>query len=107
MKDEEVDALVEMAKAFDGMAGSHLPENGLYLEVPRGSDEKIQELWLETASGERIDTGSSSGSGSEEGMLRQIEVRSALPKDAVLALSLFTDKAIVSVPFDLKEVPLP
>jgi hypothetical protein len=34
-------------------------------------------------------------------------VRSAIPKDAVLVLSLFTDKAIVSVPFDLKEVPLP
>jgi hypothetical protein len=107
MKDEEVDALVEMAKAFDEIGGGDLPENGLYLKVPRASDEKIQELWLETAAGERIDTGGSQGSGSEEAMLRQIEVRSALPKDAVLVLSLFTDKAIVSVPFDLKEVPLP
>ncbi len=107
MKDEEVDALVEMAKAFDEIGGGDLPENGLYLKVPRASDEKIQELWLETAAGERIETGGSQGSGSEEAMLRQIEVRSALPKDAVLALSLFTDKAIVSVPFDLKEVPLP
>lgn len=107
MKDEEVDALVEMAKAFDEIGGGDLPENGLYLKVPRASDERIQELWLETAAGERIDTGGSQGSGSEEAMLRQIEVRSPLPKDAVLALSLFTDKAIVSVPFDLKEVPLP
>jgi hypothetical protein len=107
MKDEEVDALIEMAKAFDEMGGGELPENGLYLKVPRASDERIQELWIETAAGERIETGGSQGSGSEEAMLRQIEVRSALPKDAVLALSLFTDKAIVSVPFDLKEVPLP
>ncbi len=107
MKDEEVDALVEMAKAFDEIGGGDLPENGLYLKVPRASDERIQELWLETAAGERIDTGGSQGSGSEEAMLRQIEVRSPLPKDAVLALSLFTDKALVSVPFDLKEVPLP
>ena len=34
-------------------------------------------------------------------------MKKALPKDAVLVLSLFTDKAIVSVPFDVKEVPLP
>jgi hypothetical protein len=107
MKDEEVDALVEMAKAFDEIGGGDLPENGLYLKVPRASDGRIQELWLETPAGEKIETGGSQGSGSEEGMLRQIEVRSALPKDAVLVLSLFTDKAIVSIPFDLKEVPLP
>lgn len=107
MKDEEIDALVEMAKAFEEFGGGPLPENALLLKLARPGDEKIQDLWLETASGEKIETGSSQGSGAEDGYLKQIEVRSAIPKDAVLVLSLFTDKAIVSVPFDLKEVPLP
>jgi hypothetical protein len=40
-------------------------------------------------------------------MLRQVEYHQALPKDAVLVFSLFTDKAVVSVPFDVKEVSLP
>lgn len=107
MKDEEIDALVEMAKAFEEFGGGPLPENVLLLKLARPGDEKIQDLWLETSSGEKIETGSSQGSGAEDGYLKQIEVRSAIPKDAVLVLSLFTDKAIVSVPFELKEVPLP
>ena len=107
MKDEQVDALVEMAKAFDELGGSDLPENGLYLKVPAASDEKIQELWLETAAGERIETGGSSSSSDEVFVLKQVSLKTAPPKDAVLAVSLFTSKSILSVPFDLKEVPLP
>ena len=107
MKAEEIDALVETAKAFDGMGGGPLPENVLLLKVGRPGYEKVQELWVETAAGEKIDSGSSQGSGSEDAMLKQIEMRSPLPKDAVLVFSLFTDKAIVSVPFELKEVVLP
>lgn len=107
MKDEEIDALVEMAKAFDGMGGGPLPENVLLLKIAQPGYEKVQELWVETAAGEKIDSGSSQGSGSEDAMLKQVEMRSPLPKDAVLVFSLFTDKAIVSVPFELKEVVLP
>lgn len=107
MKDEEIDALVEMAKAFDGMGGGPLPENVLLLKIARPGYDKVQELWVETAAGEKIESGSSQGSGSEDAMLKQIEMRSPLPKDAVLVLSLFTDKAIVSIPFELKEVVLP
>lgn len=107
MKDEEVDALVEMAKAFDGMGGGPLPENVLLLKIGRPGYEKVQDLWVETAAGEKIESGSSQGSGTEDAWLKQVEMRSALPKDAVLAFSLFTDKAIVSVPFELKEVVLP
>jgi hypothetical protein len=107
MKDEEIDAIVEMAKAFDELGGSDFPEHGLYLRMPEASEEKVQELWLETAAGERIETGGSSSSTSGGVVLKQVAAKAAIPKDAVLAVSLFTDKAIVSVPFDLKEVPLP
>jgi len=107
MPDEQVDALVEMAKAFDEIGEDDFPENGLYLRIPRASDERIQELWLESAAGERIETGGSSSRSDESFVLKQVAVKEALPKDAVLVLRLFTDKALVSVPFDLKEVPLP
>lgn len=107
MKDEEIDALVEMAKGFEEMGGGPLPENVLLLKIGRPGDEKIQELWVETAAGEKIETGGSQGSGSPEGFLKQVEMRGPLPKDAVLVFSLFTGKSIVSLPFDLKEVPLP
>lgn len=107
MKDEEVDALVEMARAFEEMGGGPLPENVLLLKVARPGDEKVQEIWVETAAGEKIETGGSQGSGREDAYLRQVEMRSPLPKDAVLVVSLFTDKAIVPVPFEMKEVVLP
>jgi len=107
MKDEQVDALVEMAKAFDELGGGELPENGLYLKVPKASEEKIQELWLETAAGEKIESGGSSSSSDEAFTLRKVELKSAPPKDAVLAVRLLTDKSILSIPFELKEVPLP
>lgn len=107
VKDEEIGPLIEMAKAFDEMGESDFPEHGLYLQVPKTSEEKIQELWLETPSGERIETGGYSSRTDEDVVLQQIDVKKALPKDAVLVLSLFTDKAIVPVPFDFKEVPLP
>lgn len=107
MKDEEIGPLIEMAKAFDEMGESDFPEHGLYLRTPKTSEEKIQELWLETPSGERIETGGSASRTDEEMVLKQIDVKKALPKDAVLVLSLFTEKALVSVPFDIKEVRLP
>lgn len=107
MKDEEVGPLIEMAKAFDEMGESDFPEHGLYLQLPKASEEKIQELWLETPAGERIETGGHSARTDKDVVLQQIDVKKALPKDAVLALSLFTEKAIVSVPFDIKEVRLP
>ena len=105
--EEEVDAVVEMAKAFDELGEGDLPEHGLYLRIPKESDGKIQELWLESAAGERIETGGSSSRSDESFVLKQVAVKEALPKDAVLVLSLFTEKALVSVPFELKEVPLP
>lgn len=106
-KDEEIDAVIEMAKAFDKMGGESTPEHALLINISRPGDEKIQEFWVETAAGEKIDSGSSQGSGSESGMLRQVEYHKEIPKDAVLVFSLFTDKAVVSVPFDAKEVSLP
>lgn len=107
MKDEEIGPLIEMAKAFDEMGESDFPEHGLYLRLPKASEEKIQELWLETRTGERIETGGSASRTDEAVVLQQIDVKKALPKDAVLVLSLFTERAIVSVPFEIKEVPLP
>ncbi len=107
MKPEEVDALVEMAKAFDEMGESDLPAIGLYLKVPKASDERIQGFWIETAAGERIETGGFSARGDGEFSLKQTEVKQVIPRDAVLVFSLFTEKSIVSVPFDLMEVPLP
>lgn len=107
MGDDELEALIEMAKAFDELGEGDLPQHGLYLRVPKASDEKIQELWVENAAGERLDTAGSSSRSDEAFVLKQVGFREALPKDAVLVLSLFTDKSIVTVPFELKEVPLP
>lgn len=103
-KDEEVEALLEVAKALDEIVVS---EHGLYLRIPKASSEKIQALWLQTASREKIGTGDSAATTREGIVLRQIRLNRELPKDAVLVVSLFTGKSVVSVPFDVKEVPLP
>ena len=107
MKDEEADAIVEMAKAFDEMGEGDLPEHGFYLKVPTASEEKIQEVWLETAKGEKLETGGSSSRSDEAFVLKQVSLKAAPPKDAVLVARLLTDKSIVSVPFEMKEVRLP
>ena len=107
VKDEEVEALVEMAKAFDEMGEGDLPEHGFYLKVPAASDERIQEVWLETAKGEKLETGGSSSRSDEAFVLKQVSLREAPPKDAVLVARLLTGKSIVPVPFEMKEVRLP
>lgn len=107
MKEEEADAIVEMAKAFDELGEGDLPEHGFYLKVPTTSEEKIQEVWLETAKGEKLETGGSSSRSDEAFVLKQVSLKSAPPKDAVLVARLLTDKSIVSVPFEMKEVRLP
>ncbi len=103
-KDEEVEALLAVAKALDAIVVS---EHGLYLRIPKAGDEKIQALGLQTASGEEIETGDAAATTREGIVLRQIRLNRELPQDAVLVARLFTDKTLVSVPFDLKEVPLP
>ncbi len=107
MKDEEIDAIVEMAKAFDEIGEGDLPEHGLYLKVPKAADERIQDLWVETAGGEKVETSGSSSRSDESFVLKQVALKAAAPKDAVLAVRLLTDKTIVSFPFELKEVVLP
>ena len=107
MKDEEADAIVEMAKAFDEMGEGDLPEHGFYLKVPAASEERIQDVWLETAKGERLESAGSSSRSDEAFVLKQVALKEAPPKDAVLVARLLTDKSIVSVPFEMKEVRLP
>lgn len=107
MKDEEIGPLIEMAKAFDEMGEGDLPEHGFYLKVPTASEEKIQEIWLETAKGEKLESGGSSSRSDEAFVLKQVALKAAPPKDAVLVARLLTDKSIVSVPFEMKEVRLP
>lgn len=107
MKEEEADAIVEMAKAFDEMGEGDLPEHGYYLKVPTASEEKIQEVWLETAKGEKLESGGSSSRSDEAFVLKQVFLKEAPPKDAVLVARLLTDKSIVSVPFEMMEVRLP
>lgn len=107
MKDEEIEVAVAMAKAFDEMGGSDAAGNTLFLQIPKESVERIHDLRLETPGGEQIETGGSSSRADAVSVLKQLDLRAELPKDAVLAVSLYTDKAMVSVPFDLKEIPLP
>lgn len=107
MKDEETDAMIEMAKAFDEIGEGDLPEHGFYLKIPKAADEKIQDLWVETAGGETVETGGYSSRTDEGFVLKQVALKAAAPKDAVLAVRLLTDKTIVSFPFELNEVVLP
>ena len=108
MKDEEVGRPDRDGEGLRRNGGVGLPRaRPLPARSRRRATRRSRSSGSRPPSGERIETGGSASRTDEEMVLQQIDVKKALPKDAVLVLSLFTEKAIVSVPFDIKEVRLP
>lgn len=104
---KEMDAMIEMAKAFQEIGDGDLPDSAVILSGKSAEMEKIVEVGLQKADGSEIDMGGRSSSSDSKTKSIVLQPREAPPDDAVLVFTILTDKAKVSVPVDLKEVPLP
>jgi hypothetical protein len=97
----ELEALVGLFKGLSGLMGE-VGDNDLILEI-QDEGKRIFGIQAVTVKGEPIDSQGSMTSGN----LRILNFREKVPADAALLFLLKTKKALVSVPFSLKDVHLP
>lgn len=103
-KDSEGNPLGGLAEAFGGMIEMLMGSMGPNDLVLRISDKgkKIVSIDVTDASGKEISSG-----GMRSSEYRQMSFQEPLPTDAILNVALQTPKAVVSIPFSLKDVTLP
>lgn len=106
MEDKEIDALIGLAKAFEGLGGE-VPENAVILAGKVAEMERIQSVKLLGPGGEEVHVGMSSSSSDGTTKTMVLHPSTDPPKKSALVFTILTDKALVKVPFDLKEIPLP
>ena len=103
--DAEIDAAIEMAKAMEGLEQE--PAAGAVLLSGEKSDfDRIYRVDVLGADGKPIDISSRSTSTRGESSLMTLQPSTAPPANASLQITLLTDKARMSFPFELT-VPLP
>lgn len=96
-----LEAIMGLAQAFSGMM-DEVGDNDLILNV-KDPDDKLMDVEVTRADGERISSNGSMSSGE----LRIMNFSEKLPADAKLRVFVKTKKALVSAPFSLSNVSLP
>lgn len=104
--EKEVEALIELAKAFEGLGGD-VPENAVILTGKEAELDRIQSVKILDPAGEEVDVGGSSSSSDGKTKTMVLQPRKTPPARSALVFTILTDKSVVPVPFELKEVPLP
>jgi hypothetical protein len=103
--EKEIALALEMAKAFESMDGDY-PENAVVLTGKRSDFDRVYRIEVLGADGQPLkDAGRSTSMRGESGMMT-INLTEPAPAGAALQILLITDKAKMSVPFELK-VDLP
>jgi hypothetical protein len=105
--DKELDMMISFAKAMQKMDDAPLPDGTIVLSGKLADMEKIVEVAVQKPDGGEIDLGGRSSSSDGKTKTLVMTPREAPPPGAALVFTVLTDKAKVSVPVDLKEVPLP
>ena len=107
MSDKETDALIELGKALQEMGDTSLTDAAVILTGKLADMEKIVDVGLQKSDGTSIDIGESSSSSDGKTKTMVLKPRETPPADAVLVFTLLTEKAKISIPVDLTDVPLP
>jgi len=103
--EKEVEMLVELAQAFEGMDGD-LPEGSVVLSGKKSDFDRIYRVEILGEDGQPLHMTTRGLSTRGESSLMTLQPSQAPPENATLQFMLVTDKSRVSVPFDLK-VELP
>lgn len=104
--EQEIEAAIALVKGFSE-AFSAVPENGIILSGPRTGMELIQSVKVLGPDGEAIHITSTTGTSDEKTKTMILEPSKPVPPNASLRFTLLTEKARFTVPFELKDVPLP
>lgn len=102
----DIDAVIELAKAFQELGGSDVPEGAVILFGNSAALDRIQKIRI-LQGGEEISVNSSSSSSDGTTTTIVLQPETVPGPLAALEFTILTQKARVSVPFDLKDVPLP
>jgi hypothetical protein len=104
---EEVEAMIELAKAFQELGGGTPVEGAVILSGKDADFKRIARIRVLAADGTEVSFPSRSTSTSEGETLMVLEPSEPPPADATLEITLLTKKATMSVPFQLADIELP
>lgn len=105
--EEEVEAVILLAKAFEEAGNEPPPPGAVILSASAKDMDRIQKVRLLAADGTEVNVNGRSTSSRGESAMMILNVQEPPPSDAMLEFTLLTDKAKMSVPFELKGVELP
>jgi len=104
--DQEIEAAIQLAQGLSEAFGS-VPENGIILSGPRAGMERIQSVKILGPDGEEIHVSGSTGHSDKQTKTMILEPSKPVPPNSSLRFVVLTEKARFTVPFELKDVPLP
>ncbi len=105
--DEQITTMLEMRAAVVKAFSADESRHAVILMARNEEMLKIQAVTLLGADGQEIRSGGSSGGSDGVTATRRYDLKEAPDPNLTLVFTLYTDKARVSVPFELKNVPLP
>jgi len=105
--DKEIEMAIGLAKAFQEMDDAPVPEGTVVLSGKVADMEKIVEVAIQKPDGTEIDVGGRSWTSDSKTKTLVMKPREVPPPGAALVFTVLTDKAKVSVPVEMKDVPLP
>jgi RimJ/RimL family protein N-acetyltransferase len=104
---EEIEAVIELAKAFQELGDVPLPEGAVILSGKEADLDRVVRVRVLAADGTEVSFPSRSTSTSGGETIMVLEPSEPPPADATLELTLLTKKAMMSVPFELAGIELP
>lgn len=105
--DKDIEMAIGLAQAMEEMGNEPLPDGAVVLSGASKDFDRIQSLEFIGKDGEPLHISSRSSSTRGESTIMVLQPAEPIPPDAPLQLVLLTDKSRMTVPFELKNVPLP
>lgn len=105
--EKEVEAMIELAKAFQELGAGSGAEGAVVLSGKEADMDRILSVRLLKADGTEVSIPSRSSNTSGDDTIMTLEPSEPPPADVTLELTLLTKKATMSVPYELKSIQLP
>jgi hypothetical protein len=105
--EKEVEAMIELAKAFQELGGGSPSEASVILSGRKSDFDRILRVRLFAPDGTELSVPSRSTSSTGDDATMILDLSEPPPADTALEITLITKKATISVPYELPGIPLP
>jgi hypothetical protein len=105
--EKEIELVIGLAQAMEEMDSESLPAGSVVLSGSAKDFDRIHSIELIGKNGEPLHVGSRTSSTRGESTIMVMQPSEPAPPDTSLQLMLLTEKSRMTVPFELKNVPLP